>query len=74
MTLMLSLPLLVVSMVVGILIGILQAATQIHEATVAFVPKILALFLVLALLGPWMLQNLVQYTTNLFSTLPALVH
>lgn len=69
-TLILSLPLLAVSLLVGILIGILQAATQIHEVTLTFVPKILVFFLVLALLGPWMLNNLMQFTINLFATLP----
>ena len=71
-TLILSLPLLTVSLLVGILIGILQAATQIHEVTLTFVPKILVFFLVLALLGPWMLNNLMQFTLNLFATLPTM--
>jgi flagellar biosynthetic protein FliQ len=74
MTLMLSMPLLGVSLVVGVVIGIFQAATQIHEATLSFVPKILALFAVLALLGPWMLQNMLKFTENIFLGLPALVH
>jgi flagellar biosynthetic protein FliQ len=73
LTLILSLPLLGASLVVGIVVGIAQAATQIHEATVNFVPKMLALFLVLALLGPWMLQNLVQFTSGLLRSLPTLV-
>jgi flagellar biosynthesis protein FliQ len=74
MTLLLSLPVLGVSLVVGIVIGILQAATQIHESTITFVPKILVLFLVLALLGPWMLHNMVGFTSDLFAKLPALAH
>jgi flagellar biosynthesis protein FliQ len=72
--LILSLPLLLVSLVVGLVIGIIQAATQIHEQTVSFVPKILMLFLALALVGPWMLQNLVRYTAGLFTSLPSLAH
>jgi flagellar biosynthetic protein FliQ len=71
-TLILALPVLGVSLIVGIVIGILQAATQIHEATLTFVPKILVLFLVLALLGPWMLHNMVGFTSNLFASLPSL--
>jgi len=73
-TLMLSLPLLGVSLVVGVLVGIVQAATQIHEATLTFVPKIIAFFLVLAVLGPWMLQNMLKFTANLFTILPSLAH
>ena len=71
-TLMITLPIVAVSLVVGILIGIFQAATQIHEATLSFVPKLLMLFLLLALLGPWMLQNLTQFTQTLYTNLPAL--
>ena len=71
-TLMLSLPILLVSLVVGVVVGIFQAATQIHEATLAFVPKILALFAVMAVLGPWMLQNLLQFMSKLLMYLPNL--
>ena len=74
LTLMLSLPMLGISLLVGVIVGIVQAATQIHEATLTFVPKILAFFLVLALLGPWMLQNMMEFTTRLFTSLPALAH
>jgi flagellar biosynthesis protein FliQ len=72
MTLMLALPMLIVSLAVGLVIGIIQAATQIHEPTVNFVPKVLAMVGVLALLGPWMLQNMVRYTAELLSSLPNL--
>jgi flagellar biosynthesis protein FliQ len=71
-TLMLTLPIVGVSLVVGVVIGIVQAATQIHEATVSFVPKVLAIFAVMALLGPWMLQNLIHFTQLLFANLPNL--
>jgi len=71
-TLMITLPIVAVSLIVGVLIGIFQAATQINEATLSFVPKLLMLFLLLALLGPWMLQNLTQFTHTLYSNLPAL--
>ncbi len=70
--LILSLPLLLISLLVGVVISIIQAVTQIHEVTLTFVPKILAFFLVLALLGSWMLQNLLQYTAGLFDSLPRL--
>ena len=72
-TLLLALPLLGVSLVVGLVVGIVQAATQIHEPTINFVPKLLALLVVLAILGPWMLQNLVRFTAGIFMRLPELV-
>lgn len=73
-TLMLTLPLLGVSLIVGLVVGIIQAVTQIHEATIAFVPKILAIFLLMAMLGPWMLQNMISYTSTLLASLPDLAH
>lgn len=70
--LMLSAPVLAVSMVVGLGISLIQAVTQIHEATLTFVPKLLAVGLVLALLGPWMHQNAVQFATKLLSSIGSL--
>jgi flagellar biosynthesis protein FliQ len=65
-TLLLSGPMLLVGLALGVIIGIFQAATQIHEATLTFIPKFLGISLVLLLLMPWMLIKLVEYTTNLF--------
>ena len=59
--LMLSAPLLLAALVVGLIISIFQAATQINEATLQFVPKLVAIFLVMILFGPWMLQYMVDY-------------
>jgi flagellar biosynthetic protein FliQ len=59
-------------MVVGLGISLVQAVTQIHEATLTFVPKLLAVGLVLALLGPWMHQNAVQFATKLLSSIGSL--
>ncbi|HPC78458.1 MAG TPA: flagellar biosynthesis protein FliQ, partial [bacterium] len=64
---MLGGPALIVSLVVGILISLFQSLTQIHEATLAFVPKILAVFLVLILLGGWMLNYLLNFTSDIFA-------
>ena len=69
-TLMLSAPVLLVAMVIGLIISILQATTQIQEQTLTFVPKIAAIMLVLALLGGWMFGSLSQYTRELFSMIP----
>lgn len=60
-------PALMASLAVGILISLFQSLTQIHEATLAFVPKILIVFLVLILLGGWMLTHLVDFTRDIFT-------
>jgi flagellar biosynthesis protein FliQ len=70
--LMLSAPILLVAMVVGLLISIIQATTSIQEQTLTFVPKIAAILLVLALLGGWMFANLANYTKDLFGMIPAM--
>lgn len=68
----LSLPLLGVSLVVGLVVSLFQAVTQIQEVTLTFVPKILGVILVTALLGSWMFQQLLAFTTNLFNVIPNL--
>ncbi|MCR2745450.1 flagellar biosynthesis protein FliQ [Limnobacter parvus] len=66
-------PLLVVALVVGLLVSILQAATQINEMTLSFIPKILGIFATLLLLGPWMLSTLVDYTQRLIMNIPNVI-
>ena len=66
-TFMLSAPLLIVAMVVGIVVSLLQAVTQINEATLSFIPKIVAIAIVLLLAAPWMLETLVGYTAEIFT-------
>lgn len=66
-------PILLVSLIVGSLISLVQAATQINEVTLTFIPKIVAIGLVLALLGSWMLQRLLVFTSNIFISLPNFV-
>jgi flagellar biosynthetic protein FliQ len=68
--LILAAPVLLVSLLVGSLISLFQAATQINEVTLNFVPKIIAIGLVLLLLGSWMTQQLLTFTTNIFINLP----
>ena len=68
-----GLPLMLVGLVVGLLVSIFQAVTQIQEMTLTFIPKILALGLVLAIAGPWMLGELLTYTENLYNGIPELV-
>lgn len=66
-------PLLVAALAVGLLIGIFQAATQIQEMTLSFIPKLAALAIALVIGGPWMLRTIVEFTTELFMQIPALV-
>lgn len=69
-TLLLSAPALVAGLVVGLLVGLLQALTQVQEQTVAFVPKLLAMFLVLAVSLPWLLSQMSDYVVDLFNNIP----
>jgi flagellar biosynthesis protein FliQ len=66
-------PLLAVVLAVGLVVSILQAATQIHEQTLSFVPKLLAAFATLGLAGPWMLQTLVDYIRQTLMAIPSVV-
>jgi flagellar biosynthetic protein FliQ len=68
-----GLPLMLVGLIVGLLVSIFQAVTQIQEMTLTFIPKILALGLVLMIAGPWMLGELLTYTENLYNGIPGLV-
>ena len=68
-----GLPILLLSLVVGVAVSIFQAMTQIQEATLSFVPKILVMVLALVFFGPWMLATLVGYTQDLFRALPTLI-
>ncbi|MEW6692310.1 MAG: flagellar biosynthesis protein FliQ [Pseudomonadota bacterium] len=71
--LMLSLPLLLTALAAGLLVGIFQAATQINEMTLSFIPKLLAMVVVILLAGSWMLGVLVDYTRRLFDSIPGLI-
>jgi flagellar biosynthetic protein FliQ len=68
-----SAPILLVALVVGLVISIFQAVTQVNESTLSYVPKIAAIAAVLIIAGPWMLQTLLDYATRIFSSLPNLV-
>lgn len=70
---MLAAPLLLSALFVGLLVGVFQAATQIQEQTLSFIPKLLALVVALTLMGPWLLQSWVNYTQSLFMQIPALI-
>lgn len=73
MAALLSAPLLLSALIVGVLISLFQAATQINEMTLSFVPKLLVLVVVILLAGPWMLELLISFTQNLLRDIPNLI-
>ena len=72
--LMTALPILLVSMLIGLIVSIFQTVTSIQEQTLTFGPKVLGIFLTLILLGEWMMNNMVEFTTQLWSTFSYYVH
>ena len=66
-------PLLLAALATGLLVSIFQAATQINEATLSFIPKLLVTFLVFMLAGPWMIETAMDYTIRLFQSIPQLI-
>ena len=73
-TVMLAAPLLLAALAAGLLIGMFQAATQIQDMTLSFIPKLVVLVIALGMTGPWMLTQLVDYTRQLFEMIPSLVN
>lgn len=72
-TLMISAPVLGVGLAVGLLVSIFQAATQINEMTLSFIPKLFAMFITLVLAGPWMIGTLLDFMRRLYSSIPGFV-
>jgi flagellar biosynthesis protein FliQ len=70
LTLMIALPMLAVGLIVGVLVSIIQAATQIQEMTLTFVPKIICMFLALLFSFPWIMNKLISFTRDVFLNLP----
>ncbi len=73
-TLMLAAPMLLVALITGLIVGAFQAATQINEMTLSFIPKLIAISVALMVAGPWMLKVLVGYTRELFESIPSLIN
>ena len=67
-------PILVLGLIVGLAVSLFQAVTSLQEQTLSFIPKIVALALLISLLGPWMLGDLVHYASELWNQIPSLVH
>ncbi len=74
LALLVSAPMLLSGLIVGLLVSVFQTATQINEMTMTFVPKMLAIGVAILLFFPWMLQLLVDFTTNLFLHIPTYIH
>ena len=72
-TLMVSAPLFIAALATGLIISIFQAATQINEMTLSFVPKLVAIFVTLVLAGPWMITLLTDFIRRLFESIPAMI-
>jgi flagellar biosynthetic protein FliQ len=73
LTMMIAAPLLLSALAVGLLIGVFQAATQIQEMTLSFIPKLIVLVFALLIAGPWMLRLITEFTLRLFSEIPGLL-
>lgn len=73
LTLLISAPLLLTALGVGLVVSVFQAATQINEMTLSFIPKLVGVFFAVVVSGPWMLQLLIDYTQRLFSNIPTMV-
>lgn len=71
--LLVSAPMLGLGLIVGLLVSVFQATTSIQEQTLAFIPKIIAVFVAILIFGPWMLRIMVEYVTNIFVSLPQII-
>jgi flagellar biosynthetic protein FliQ len=73
MVMLISAPMLGLGLLVGLLVSVFQATTQIQEQTLAFIPKIIAIFVAILVFGPWMLSLMVDYTREIFTNLPNMI-
>jgi flagellar biosynthetic protein FliQ len=72
-TLMVAAPLLLVALIIGLIVSIFQAATQINEATLSFIPKLVGIFVALVVAGPWMLSVMTDYMRQVFTGIPGMI-
>ena len=72
-TLMVAAPMLLVALIIGLIVSIFQAATQINEATLSFIPKLIGIFVALIVAGPWMLSVMLDYMRNVFNGIPGMI-
>jgi flagellar biosynthesis protein FliQ len=72
-TVLISAPMLAVALIIGLVVSIFQAATQINEATLSFIPKLIGVFVALVVAGPWMLTLMLDYMREMFGSIPGMV-
>jgi flagellar biosynthesis protein FliQ len=72
-TLMVAAPLLLVALIIGLIVSIFQAATQINESTLSFIPKLVGIFVALVVAGPWMLTVMLDYMRQIFAGIPGMI-
>jgi flagellar biosynthetic protein FliQ len=72
-TLLISAPLFIAALVTGLIVSIFQAATQINEATLSFVPKLVVIFITMIVAGPWMITMMTDYMRRLYESIPAMI-
>lgn len=72
-TLMIAAPMLLVALIIGLIVSIFQAATQINEMTLSFIPKLIGIFVALVVAGPWMLTVMLDYMRELFTGIPGMI-
>jgi flagellar biosynthetic protein FliQ len=72
-TLMVAAPMLLVALIIGLIVSIFQAATQINEATLSFIPKLVGIFVAMVVAGPWMLGVMLDYMRQVFAGIPGLI-
>jgi flagellar biosynthetic protein FliQ len=72
-TLMVAAPMLLVALVIGLIVSVFQAATQINEATLSFIPKLVGIFVALVIAGPWMLSVMTDYMRQVFTGIPGMI-
>ncbi|MNM17579.1 Flagellar biosynthetic protein FliQ [compost metagenome] len=72
-TLMVAAPMLLIALIIGLIVSIFQAATQINEATLSFIPKLVGIFVAIVVAGPWMLSVMLDYMRQVFTGIPNLV-
>ena len=73
-TLMVAAPMLLVALIIGLIVSIFQAATQINETTLSFIPKLVGIFVALIVAGPWMLAVMLDYMRQVFTSIPSMVN
>lgn len=73
LTILISMPMLLTSLIIGLIVSIFQAATQINEATLSFIPKLIGVFLAMVVAGPWMIEKMVDYMQMMIGSIPSIL-